>query len=178
MLLFYFWCRRFQPSNENNYATKWDPGKPSTTPRGLRDKKHCVELLEQAAKQVKTAFGDLATPWGAYYRLKQNGLDLPANGADGQLGVFRVANAGGVGKTVTVSSGDSWVGIIEFGKRIKAKVLLSYGNSSQKQSVHNGDQLKLFSEKKLRDAWFYPEDLKGHIAFTEVLGGDTFITQK
>ena len=79
---------------------------------------------------------------------------------------------------MTVSSGDSWVGIIEFGKRIKAKVLLSYGNSSQKQSVHNGDQLKLFSEKKLRDAWFYPEDLKGHIAFTEVLGGDTFITQK
>ena len=178
MLIFYFWSRRFQPSNEYNYAVRWDPNRPSTTPTGLRDKKHCVELLEQVAKQIKTTFGDLATPWGTYYRLKRNGIDLPGNGADGELGVFRVANAGRGTKTVTVSSGDSWVGIIEFGRRIKAKVLVSYGNSSQSQSAHNGDQLKLFSEKKLRDAWFYPEDLKGHIAFTEVLEGDTFITQK
>ena len=178
MLLFYAWANMFQPTNEYNYAVRWDADQPNTTPYGLRDKKHSLQLLEQAAKLIKGTFGDLATPWGTFYRLRRNGIDLPANGVDGGLGVFRVANTEQRGKTAVVSSGDSWVGIIEFGERIKAKVLLSYGNSSQKQSVHNGDQLKLFSEKKLRDAWFYPEDLQGHVAFTEVKQGDTFITNK
>jgi len=178
MLLFYAWAAHFNPTNEYNYAVRWDTNRPATTPYGLRDKKHCLELLEQAAKQVKAAFGDLATPWGKYARLKRNGIDLPSNGADGSLGIFRVANADfQQGLTSNINSGDSWVGIIEFGKRINAKVLLSYGNWSQKQSVHNGDQLKLFSEKKLRDAWFYPEDLAGHVTYTEIMQGDTFINQ-
>lgn len=179
MLLFYAWAARFNPTNEYNYKVRWDTNRPATTPYGLRDRKHCVELLEKAANQVKTAFGNLAAPWGKYARLKRNGLDLPSNGADGSLGIFRVANANFTqGLTANINSGDSWVGVIEFGKRVHAKVLLSYGNWSQAKSVHNGDQLKLFSEKKLRDAWFYPEDLAGHIAYTEAKQGDTFITTK
>lgn len=177
MLLFYAWASSFNVFNDYNYATGWKTDQPNTTPRGIRDKKRAVQLLENAAKLVKSVYGDLGTPWGTFYRLKRNGIDLPANGADGGFGVFRVASGERSGKTVAVSSGDSYVGIVEFGKKIKAKVLLSYGNSSEKGSVHNGDQLKLFSEKKLRDALFYPEDLKGHIAFTEIQNGSTFIKQ-
>ena len=177
MLLFYAWATAFGPNNDYNYAVRWNRDKPNTTPSGLRDKKHALELLEQVAKLIKTTYGDLSTTWGSYLRLKRNGIDLSANGADGALGVFRVASAQPHGKTATVTAGDSWVGIIEFGKRVRAKVLLSYGNSSQNQSIHNGNQLKLFSEKKMRDAWFYPEELKGHITFTEVKKGETFIRQ-
>ncbi|WP_299291174.1 acylase [uncultured Mucilaginibacter sp.] len=177
MLLFYAWAMAFNPKNDYNYAVRWNRDFPNSTPSGLRDKKHAVELLEQAAKLVKTTYGDLSTTWGTYLRLERNGINLPANGADGALGIFRVAAAQPQGKTTSVTAGDSWVGIIEFGKKVRAKVLLSYGNSSQKQSIHNGDQLKLFSEKKMRDAWFYPEKLKGHIAFTEVKKGEIFIRQ-
>jgi acyl-homoserine-lactone acylase len=49
-------------------------------------------------------------------------------------------------------AGDTYVAITEFGKQVKANVLLSYGNSSQPGNKHVGDQLKLLSEKKLRPA--------------------------
>jgi acyl-homoserine-lactone acylase len=174
MLLFHAWAMAFGPNNDYNYAVRWNRDLPNTTPSGLRDKKRALELLEQAAKLVKTTYGDLATTWGTYLRLERNGINLPANGADGALGVFRVASSETRGKTASVTSGDSWVGVVEFGKKVRAKVLLSYGNSSQKSFAHNGDQLKLFSEKQLRDAWFYPEDLKRHIRFTEVKEGESF----
>jgi acyl-homoserine-lactone acylase len=126
---------------------------------------------------VKATFGDLGVKWGDYLRVRGNNIDLPANGTEGALGVFRVASGDRQGKTATANIGDSWVGIIEFGQKVRAKVLLSYGNSSQKASIHNGDQLRLFSEKKLRDAWFYPQELAGHIDYTEIKKGNTFIKQ-
>ncbi|WP_158991010.1 acylase [Mucilaginibacter sp. L196] len=178
MVLFYAWAMAFHPFNDYNYRVMWNHDQPNTTPMGLRDVKCCEGLLEHAALQVKSVYGDLAVPWGTFSRLNRNGIDLPANGTESALGVFRVANPQVLGKTANVVSGDSWVTIVEFGKRVKAKVLLGYGNSSQANSPHNGDQLKLFSEKKLRDAWFYPEQLKGHIAYTEIKQGQTFISSK
>ena len=73
-----------------------------------------------------------------------------------------------------VSTGDSWVGVIEFGDEVKAKVLLSYGNATQKKSPHNGDQLELFSKKELRDAWFTPEEVKANTVRTEIFTGNGF----
>jgi acyl-homoserine-lactone acylase len=178
MLLFYIWAMNFSPPNDYNYAVQWDRNRPNTTPYGLRDPKRAVGLLEQAAHYVKDKFGDLGTPWGAYCRLQRNQIDLPANGALGMLGVFRVADFDpSPGKTASVVAGDSWVSIIEFGKKVKARVLLSYGNSSEPGSKHNGDQLRLFSAKQLREAWFYPEQLKGHIASTEIKSGKKFVNQ-
>src|SRR5690606_6169282 len=100
---------------------------------------------------------------------RQNGKDLPANGGTERLGIVRVAGAYGSGDKMIVNSGDSWVGAIEFAENVKAKVLLSYGNSSQPGSPHNGDQLELFSKKELRDAWFTPEEVKANTVRTEVL---------
>jgi acyl-homoserine-lactone acylase len=170
MLLFFIWASKFQPGNEANYIHHWDTKNPTTTPYGLADPAKAIALLKDAATEVKAAFGTLDIPWGQFYRLKWHDINLPANGADGSLGIFRVASPGvASGKEWTVGAGDSWVGVIEFGKKINARVLLSYGNSSETGSPHNGDQLKLFSEKKLRDPWFYPEELKEHTERTETL---------
>jgi acyl-homoserine-lactone acylase len=54
-------------------------------------------------------------------------------------------------KRITVQ-GDTYVAVTEFGEKLRAEVLLSYGNASQPGSKHQGDQLKLLSEKKLRPA--------------------------
>jgi len=176
MLLFYTWAEMFDHNDDRNYTIRWDREHPNTTPKGILDKKRAVMLLENAADTVKKYFGDLATTWGTYTRLKRGKIDLPANGATGELGVFRVANVWRLSpKMGVVTSGDSYFGVVEFGKKVRAKVLLSYGNSSQKNSVHYGDQLKLFSEKQMRDALVYPEDLIGHIDFTELRQGDSFV---
>ena len=76
-----------------------------------------------------------------------------------------------------VFGGDSWVSVIEFGKKIRAKALLSYGNSTEKGSPNNGDQLELFSKKELRDIWFYEKDIKANTIKVEQRTGDRFVAK-
>ncbi|MEJ2161933.1 MAG: penicillin acylase family protein, partial [Robiginitalea sp.] len=172
MLLFYNWARKFGPGSSSNYATSWDIKQPNTTPDGLADPARAVKLLEESAMELEQKFGSLKMPWGEYYRINYNGQDLPANGIDGSLGVFRVAWPGNAdGDHMYVGGGDSWVGVIEFGDTTRAKVLLSYGNSTQPDSPHNGDQLALFSRKELRDAWFTDEAIEANTSRVELLSG-------
>jgi acyl-homoserine-lactone acylase len=65
--------------------------------------------------------------------------------------------------------GDSYVAVTEFGEKIKAQVLLSYGNATQPGSKHIGDQLKLLSDKKLRPALLAKEDALRNMEEKEVL---------
>jgi acyl-homoserine-lactone acylase len=152
--LFHTWRIKMFQAGEL-FAVQWSEKEPRSTPDGLSDPAGAVKVLEDAAAEVKKEHGRLDVPWGEVMRLKMNDINLPANGADDFFGVFRVS----WGRDGNIMGGDSWVGIIEFGDRIKANVLLSYGNSSQTGSPHRGDQLKLFSEKKLRPAAFYKEDV-------------------
>ena len=175
MLLFYNWTRKMNLWDQRNYSKPWSLDEARTSPDGLADPAQAVAKLEEAAQELKEKLGQLDVPWGMVYRLRRGEIDLPGNGAEGSVGIFRVAWPGGQddGKLI-VGGGDSWVSVIEFGDKVKAKVLLSYGNSSQPGSPHNGDQLELFSKNELRDAWFYREDLEGHIEKTETLGAEGF----
>jgi len=175
MVIFYNWARKFNVWRQSNYVLQWDNKNPETTPDGLADPVRAVYLLEVAAKEVETKFGRLDIPWGDYYRIKYNGKNLPANGIDGSVGVFRVASPGGADENhMYVGAGDSWVGVIEFGDEVHAKVLLSYGNATQARSPHNGDQLELFSRKELRDAWFTKAEIEANTASIEILTENGF----
>jgi acyl-homoserine-lactone acylase len=46
--------------------------------------------------------------------------------------------------------------------------VLSYGNATQRDSPHFGDQLELFSKKEMRDAWFLKSDVDKHAARIEI----------
>ena len=175
MVLFYNWAQKFNVWADSNYEQGWDMANPYTTPYGLADPARAVQLLEAAVTETESKFGSLEVPWGDYYRISYNGKDLPANGVDGSLGVYRVTWPGRLNEDqLYVVGGDSWVGVIEFGDEVRAKVLLSYGNATQKDSPHNGDQLELFSKKELRDAWITPAEIESNTARVEVLTENGF----
>ena len=178
-LLFAQWAKAFDPEKAENFVKPWDTNDPVATPDGLADPAAAVAILETVAKGMKEKFGRLDVAWGDYFRINYNGKNLPANGMDGSLGVFRVLwPGGGTAENLFAGGGDSWVGVIEFGEAVKAKVLLSYGNATQKDSPHNGDQLELFAKKELRDAWFYEADVMNNKARVEVLTAEGFATQQ
>ncbi|WP_299458474.1 acylase [uncultured Microscilla sp.] len=168
--LFYAWASKMGFWRSKMYKTPWNAAKPRTTPDGLAQPQKAVKMLNAVATYLKKKHGKLTIAWGKMHRLKYGKYNLPANGSAGGIGVFRVAWEGYTDKQGInyVGGGDSWVGVIEFGKTVKAKVLLSYGNSTQKTSKHYGDQLPLFSKKKLRNAWFYPQDVFKHKVREEV----------
>jgi len=86
---------------------------------------------------------------------------FPANGGPDYYGIFRAIyyQENQSDHKAYAVGGDSYVAVTEFGEKVKAKVLLSYGNASQPGSKHIGDQLELLSEKQLRPALLTKEDV-------------------
>lgn len=178
MVLFSKWASKVTISKNTTYNTNWDINDPVNTPDGLSNPKQAAIFFEEAVNEIQEKFGRLDIAWGEYYKINYNGIKLPANGADGRLGVFRVAWSRRSGdKNEYVFGGDSWVSVIEFGKKVKAKALLSYGNSTEKNSPYNGDQLELFSKKELRDVWIYDNDIKMNTVKVEKKVGKMFIVE-
>lgn len=149
-VLFANWFDRITP---DMFITPWQASSPIETPCGLKDYKRAVELLIAAAKEVEKVYGNLDVAWGDVYRFRMNGSDYAANGASGKYGVFRtfyyVKDNDNKYRAI---AGDSYVAVTEFGKRVRARVLLSYGNATQPGNKHVGDQLLLLSQKRMRIA--------------------------
>jgi acyl-homoserine-lactone acylase len=148
----------------------WSNDEPVSTPRGIKNPEKAVELLVKAAENVTKKYGSADVSIGEVFRLRINGYDYPSNGGPEYYGILRAMYYTGDsdGKMRAVA-GDTYYAVTEFGKKVKAEVLLSYGNSSQPGSKHAGDQLQMMSEKKMRPALFYREDVEKCIEKSELL---------
>jgi acyl-homoserine-lactone acylase len=167
-LLFDAWARRFLAGA--NFAVPLRNSEPLTTPRGLKDPAAAVRMLEEAAAENMKKFGSLDAPWGDFMRLRIGKTDLPANGAGGNLGTFRVLQFGqpdAASKRAAVM-GDTFVLCLEFSNPPRAQALVSYGNSSQPGSPHHEDQLLLLSQKKLRPVYRLRSEVEQHVESKDV----------
>ena len=145
------------------FSQPWSETQPRTTPDGLANPKAAVELLEKVAQEIKNNYGSLDVSWGEVFRLRVGNLDLPANGAEGYLGTFRVVNFAPAEGRFQAVSGDSFVAAVEFSQPVRAMALNSYGNATQPGSSHISDQLPLFAEKKLRPVWRTKPEINAHL---------------
>ena len=59
--------------------------------------------------------------------------------------------------------------VIEFGEKVRASALLSYGNATQPGNKHIGDQLKMLSEKKLRPVSLEKQVVLQSVEYKEIL---------
>src|SRR5260370_11807411 len=110
------------------------------------------------------AAGRLDVVGGELYRLRRGKIDLPSNGAGDLLGTFRIIDdkPDKDGRFAS-QGGDTFIAAVEFSTPIRAKVLLTYGNSSDPNSPHYGDQLVLSAKKQLRDAWLTRSEVEQHL---------------
>lgn len=163
-------ARWYDKLNESMFLRSWDPALPLETPAGLKDPQAAVKLLAKSAQEITKEYDSLNVAWGDVYRFRINQFDLPANGGPDKYGIFRTIyyNKNKDNKYQAIA-GDSYVAVIEFGKKARAQVLLSYGNASQPGSRHIGDQLELLSQKKMRTAWLQKEEILNHLEFREQL---------
>jgi acyl-homoserine-lactone acylase len=165
-----FTDRYFQSANFNDkLRVKFDGRDPLNTGYGISDNAAAVKALEEAAVDCQAAYGALDVPWGQVYRFASGSADLPGNGADGLLGVFRTIRYSRVeGKQVYAAHGETFVCAIEFSQPQHAECALSYGNSSQHGSIHLEDQLPLMVEKRLHPVWRDRKEVEAHLEQREV----------
>jgi acyl-homoserine lactone acylase PvdQ len=62
--------------------------------------------------------------------------------------------------------GASFVATYEFGERVKSRSLLQFGVSGMPDSPHFFDQATLMSERRMKEAWFYEDEVAAHTVVT------------
>jgi acyl-homoserine-lactone acylase len=67
-------------------------------------------------------------------------------------------------------TGNSFVAVVEFGDKVRAKAVTAGGESGDPKSPHFNDQAERYASGNLRDVNFYADDLKSHARRTYIPG--------
>ena len=134
-----------------------------------------LESLAAAIDKLTADFGKWQTPWGEINRFQRNDGAIVQKFDDskpstpvmfpsaryGSLASFGARAYPGTKKWYG-TSGNSFVAVVEFGDRVKAKAVTAGGLNSVPGSKHFNDQADRYATGNLRDVYFYRDELKGH----------------
>lgn len=132
-----------------------------------------LQSLSAASAKIADDFGRWKTGWGDINRYQRLTGDIvqPFNdrkpsipvgftsGVWGSLASFG-ARAYPDTKKWYGTSGNSFVAVVEFGKRVRARAVTAGGESGDPTSPHFNDQAERYSKGDLRDVYFYRSDVK------------------
>ncbi|ACB53954.1 putative 7-beta-(4-carbaxybutanamido)cephalosporanic acid acylase [Crocosphaera subtropica ATCC 51142] len=165
-VLFMLWATTLE--SKGLFSKPWNPENPLETPTGLADINTAVAVLEGIAAQVNLLYGSLDVPWGDVVRMRVGEQDVAARGGPGKLGSFQVLGIQAApDKKFQVMSGDSFMMAVEFSDPIQAQGLTVYGNATQPDSSHRGDQLSLYQQGKMRPLWRDRSIIEQHLELRE-----------
>jgi len=156
------------------FAVPWSPLDPMTTPRGLADPVAARDALERAVLDLRQQYGSERVPWGDVNRFRFGNIDLPGDGSSGRHGLVRVVGfdaaadgtriAGHTGPDQPLAgSGDAWVLLVHFTRPVTAWSVLAYGQTTDLNSPHSRDQIRLFANHELRPVWFTEEQIAANL---------------
>ena len=134
-----------------------------------------LRALSAAVARLTRDFGRWQVPWGEINRIQrissaisptysdaQPSLPVPfAEGSYGSLASLRSEQKPGT-KRWYGNYGNSFVAVVEFGKRVRAHAVTAGGESGHLDSPHFNDEAQRFASGDLREVYFYPDELKGH----------------
>ena len=52
--------------------------------------------------------------------------------------------------------------VVEFSPRVRVASITPFGASSDRKSLHLFDQVQLYSQRRLKPAWLYEDDVLSH----------------
>jgi acyl-homoserine lactone acylase PvdQ len=161
----------YTASNENGFAA------PSVPPDVA------LKALATASDKLIADFGSWQTPWGEINRFQRLTGDIVqrfddaqpstpvgfTSSAWGSLASFgaRPYTAEETGRATGTkkwygTGGNSFVAVVEFGAKVRARAVTAGGESGHPQSPHFKDQVERYSTGNLREVYFYREQLNGH----------------
>ena len=137
------------------------------------DANKVVQSFADAVNKLNEDFGTWNTPWGEINRFQRltGDIDLPfdddqesiaigmASGRWGALASYGSTSRPNT-KRLYGTSGNSFVAVVEFGERVKAKSILAGGQNSDPASPHFYDQAQRYADVEFKDVAFYREDVE------------------
>ncbi len=133
-----------------------------------------LAALARASGRLTADFGTWKTAWGEINRFQRLNDSIVAHFDDGGPSIAVPFTDGFWGSLAASStdhsetkrrygvSGNSFVAVVEFGEKVRAKAVTAGGESGDPASPHFEDQAARYCAGALRDVYFYPEQLVGH----------------
>ncbi|MFL5622616.1 MAG: penicillin acylase family protein, partial [Gemmatimonadaceae bacterium] len=136
-----------------------------------------LDALDRAVARLERDWGRWRVPWGEVNRFQRlddaianqsfhdDGPSIPVPFAQarwGSLASFASRSYPGTRRWYG-TSGNSFVAVVEFGDSVRARAITAGGESGNPSSPHFNDEALRYSTGNLRDVYFYPSQLKGHI---------------
>lgn len=135
-----------------------------------------LDALLRASDKLVADFGTWQTPWGEINRFQRPSGDVELRYDDGKPSIpvpFTSANWGSLAsfgmtakqntKRIYGDRGNSFVAVVEFGPRIRAKSILAGGQSGDPKSPHFNDQAGMYARGEFKDVLFYKEDIEKNL---------------
>ena len=143
-----------------------------------------IAALDAAIARLKADFGSWQVPWGEINRFQRldgaivrtfddakPSIPVPFVSANwGSLASFGAQRYPGT-RRYYGDFGNSFVAVVEFGPRVRARAVSAGGLSGDPASPHFNDQAKRYAQGNLRTVYFYPEDLAGKVRSRKVVRG-------
>ena len=134
-----------------------------------------LEALAAAVDRLEREFGSWRTPWGGINRFQRLTGAIVQPFADaapsipvgfpsarwGSLASFGAQPYPGTRRWYG-TSGNSFVAVVEFGPRVRARAITAGGESGDPRSPHFNDQAVRYATGDLREVYFHPDQLAGH----------------
>jgi len=166
----------------------WAKAAPAAKAQGLNTYDYMADkltpaekltALSEASDRLTADFGSWKTPWGQINRFQRNNgsivqtfddakpsLPVPFTSAQwGSLASFGAKRWPGT-KRYYGTLGNSFVAVVQFGDKVRARAISAGGESGDPASPHFNDQAPRYAIGNLRDVYFYPEDVKKHAVKT------------
>jgi acyl-homoserine-lactone acylase len=160
---------------KNVTSPEWDDGLPVYARLDQVGPARKLNDLDSALARLERDFGTWRVPWGEVNRFQRisPAIDHPfsdsapsipvafSSGRWGSLASFGASPKPGTKKWYG-TSGNSFVAVVEFGPRLRARAVTAGGESGDPNSPHFTDQAQRYASGELREVYFYPDQLKGH----------------
>jgi acyl-homoserine lactone acylase PvdQ len=134
-----------------------------------------LQALDAASAKLTADFGTWLTPWGTINRFQRINGDIvqPFNDALPSIPVPFVSSTWGSlasfgaraypgTKKWYGTSGNSFVAVVEFGPKVRARAVTAGGESGHPASPHFDDEAQRYASGNLREVYFYPDQLTHH----------------
>ena len=132
-----------------------------------------LRIFAETVAMLEADFGQWNTPWGEVNRYQRINGDIEqpfndsapslpvgmASGKWGALASFGAERYAGT-KRIYGTSGNSFVAVVEFGDKVRAKAMLAGGQSGHPDSPHFDDQAQRYVDGQFRDVAYYREDVE------------------
>jgi acyl-homoserine-lactone acylase len=138
-----------------------------------------LQAFSRVCDRLTADFGSWKTPWGEINRFQRLVPDItprfddsapsvPVGFASARWGSLASydARAARTTKKLYGTYGNSFVAVVEFGDSVRARAVMAGGLNADPKSRHFADQAKTYADGELRDVYFYPNQLQGHIERT------------